>query len=413
MIPFVIGALAAVLLWTIVGPRLERLRLPAPLVMAAVGLVVGLLARDELAAHLDTVGAEKVAELILALLLFADATEVRGGFFAGERGIVLRLLLIALPLSLLVAFVVADGMLGDVGWAVALVLVCTVIPTDFAPAAALLRNRSVPFRVRHVLNVESGYNDGIVSPLFVFALAVAEQGDEDTGPYVAFLEALPGALIALAVGGVIGLVAGYAVRRALHARWASVQGVRIAMVLVPLITYLVATQFDGNGFVAAFVAGVAYKLARVGTGARHRELQHAETGTLDDLGLLAANAMWFVFGAVLALVMFAGVSDWRLVLFGVLALTVLRLVPVLVALLGSSSSWAERTMLGLLGPRGIASIVFGLLAFNALDDDDGWDVLYTTAIVVVGSMIIHGPLASLVLRGRLAAAEPGSEDARL
>ena len=64
-------------------------------------------------------------------------------------------------------------------------------------------------------------------------------------------------------------------------------------------------------------------------------------------------------------------------------------------------------MIGLLGPRGIASIVFGLLAFNALNDDDGWDVLYTTAIVVVGSMVVHGPLASLVLRGRRA--EPASQ----
>ncbi|RMI47342.1 sodium:proton exchanger [Actinomadura harenae] len=379
--------MVAILLWTIGAKRLGDVHVSAPVFMVACGIVAGLVFGDEITHQLNTHLAERAVELILAVLLFVDAVEVRGGFLAGERGTVLRLLVLALPLSIAIAFAVGLPLLGLPSWGAVLAIACVVMPLDFAPATDLLRDRRLDRGLRHALAVESGYNDGLFSPVLAFALLTLGSADkEPSGPLFGAVHA---ALWAVVVGVGMGALTGLAHRRAVAMRWTGTPAVRIAMALVPLITYSLSIGVGGNGFVAAFLAGISYKVGRMGRRGEDRDLAHRELSSVEDLSVITSMIMWFVFGAAAVLVFQLG-FDGRSVLYGLLALTVVRMVAVYVAMLGSPVRWRDRTLLGLLGPRGTTSIVFGLLAYNATHAAGADIVLYVMTVVVGGSVLLHG-----------------------
>jgi len=420
MPPFVLIGLVAVMLWSLVSHRFERWGVAGPAMLLVLGAATTVWNIEAFGAAIDSPVTEKVVEIILSILLFVDATEVRGGIFGGEGKVTARLVLIALPLSLLLTAIAAVLLIPE-SLAVIGVIACVIMPTDFAPATRLLRSRLLPERIRSILNVESGYNDGLVSPIFGMALPIAvvlaplvrqyfENGtdtftltDEDLGhngdKFVeAFFNAVPATVVAIAIGVVLGGLVGLALRIARDRGIADEGGARFAMVLLPLIAYGIATipALEANGFVAAFVAGLMYRVTRTRSMAE-RVIPHSELLLVEEVGTLAANFVWFMLGGA-ALLVFTAAFDWRIILLALLALTVLRLGPVYLSLLRSSVSRADRVKIGLLGPRGTATIVFGLLAYNALPDDAGSLVLVVMVTTVVGSILLHGIAAPLVLR---------------
>ncbi|MFF2050608.1 cation:proton antiporter [Leifsonia sp. NPDC058194] len=410
---------AAVALWSLVAHRFERVGIAGPAGLAALGAPVVIPAVPAFTAAIDSDVSEHVVELILAVLLFVDACEVRGGLFGGEGRSLARLVLIALPLSLVLVVLVGVWLLPQIGVFVLIVIACIVMPTDFAPATALLRSERIPARVRRILNVESGYNDGLISPVFGISLAVAvalptlihiaETGTEATGDEAqleknitdllqAFFGAVPATVIAILIGVLLGGALGFLTRWAARRGWADATGIRFVTLLTPLLAFGIATvhELAANGFVAAFVAGVIYRVART----RRTELRavpHEELLLVEEASAVAANFVWFILGGMTTAVIADGI-DWRLLVVAVLALTVFRAVPVYVGMLGSPVGWKDRTYLGLMGPRGTASIVFGLLAFNQLPESVSGDVLAVTVLTVVGSILLHGVAAPFVLR---------------
>jgi len=396
----IVVGLVAIVLWAAAERGLARFRLTGPFLMVASGVAVGLFVADEFNNQLNTAEAEKIVELILALLLFVDATEVRGGPFGGEAGVVSRLLFLAMPVSLLAAYLTGAVLLPELSGPVLVVLACIVIPTDFAPASPILRHGGIPARIRHILNVESGYNDGIVSPVFVFAVSLVGKR-ADLALSDAVLDGLWAFLLAAAAGIVVGGGAGVVFRSTRRIRFASSRSGRLVMVLIPILTYVVAQRLEANGFIAAFIAGIAYRFVRVDSA--HADPDPAETAFADDVGQLVSMAMWFGFGAVAVLVFSNGLRP-DLILYGVIAVLVLRLVPVVLCLAGSALAWRERVVVGLLGPRGTASIVFGLLAFDALPKGTDLPPLYAMTVVVALSVVLYGvvapPLAERLLRPR-------------
>ena len=389
MVLLLVCSMVSMLLWSLFSERLQRWRIAGPMAMVLSGLVIGFILRDDVASHLNTDLAERTVEIVLALLLFVDATEVRGGFLGGERKIVGRLLGLALPLAIVLTVLVGVPLLGVSSVAVVLAIACIVLPIDFAPAAELLRDQRLPRRIRHGLAVESGYNDGIFSPLFAFALLLLGLPGETKSPLAALEDAVPALgfaiLVGVGIGGLTGLLARVSSRR----DWVTSHGLRIAMVLIPLVTYACATAIGGNGFVAAFLAGIAYKLTRLGRAGSHDDVPHAELSLVDEIGQMSALVMWSMFGVVTAFV-FMTPFEWTWILFGLLALTVFRAIPVYLAFLGSGLNFREQTALGLLGPRGTSSAVFGLLAFNAMRDDDAYAAMYIMVVTVLGSVILYG-----------------------
>lgn len=372
--------------WALGAGRLERVRLTAPIVLILAGVAAGFTTSDALAVALNADVAQHGAEIILAVLLFVDATDVRGGLFGREPRAALRMLFLAMPLSLGLSVLLGAWMLPELSFAVLLVIACAVVPTDFAPAATILRDARVPQRVRNVLNVEAGYNDGIVAPVFIFALALAGSDVRTETPLRALGSAVPQALTAIVVGGAVGALLALAINGATRRGWMTGQSVRMILVTAPMLAYGLSLAFDGNGFVSAFVCGITFHYLR------HTPSWHEELEFVDDIGFLLSAIMWFVVGAVAVLAVERGVS-WQMVVFCLLALTVVRVLPVALAMLRSRFSWRERMMLAWLGPRGTSTIVFGLLAYNVLDGVEEHDALAVMVVVVLGSVVIHGLIA--------------------
>jgi len=394
-------ALAALVLiplaWGLVAGRLARWSVTAPIAMVAAGVALTAGSDPLYRLDLDTAAIEHFVEVVLAVVLFVDATEVEGGFFGKEPKITARLLLIALPLSLVLAGAFGALTFPHAHFWILAVIATVVMPTDLAPVVALVRDRRIPSRLRDLLNVESGFNDGFVAPLFLFAVAAAHAtADESTPDVEALIEAVPAFLIAIGAGAAIGFGGGWLITRAYSAGWTEPPALRIAVLTLPLLSYLVAVGLKGNGFVAAFVAGLLFRRAA-------RLLPHDAVRLVEDAGVLLGLLVWFLFGQLITQTLDDG-TDWAIVLFAVLAVVVARTVPVVLSLARTNIERADRLFLGWVSPRGLASIAFGLLAYIELDPPDNELVGEVMVVTVLVSVLVHGasvvPLATWYGRRR-------------
>lgn len=257
-----------------------------------------------------------------------------------------------------------------------------------------------------------------VSPIFLFALILAGDTDQQRTPLGALGTVVPFALKALVVGVVLGTVLAVLMDQAHRLGWITDQASRIVILLAPLLTYTVTVGIDGNGFVASFICGVAFRY--VHRQAKAHRLRHALAGRkvdssraliqdfqlLEDFTSVLTMTMWFMVGVAAVLIVTTGIS-WQVVLFCAAALTALRVAPVFLSLIGSKFPRRERLLIGALGPRGTTSIVFGLLAFNRLPEGTVADTILTiTVVCVLGSVLVHGvgamPVTQLLLRRRKA-----------
>ncbi|MBL1079251.1 cation:proton antiporter [Nocardia sp. 2] len=393
MVASILAVTTTLIIWALLATKLERWRISPPVVVVAAGALVGATTQGSIIGDaLNTKVALHTAEIVLAILLFLDATDVKGGLLGRNPAAALRLLLIAMPLSLAAAVVLGMWVLPGYGWAVMLVIACVIVPIDFAPASAILRDRRIPVRVRNILNVESGYNDGIISPLFIFALILAGDLTQSQTPAQALATALPAAAKAIGVGVGTGAVLAFLINRADRAKLMNPQAKRMVLVAAPLLTYALSTGIDGNGFVAAFVCGLVIHRFR------EPEEHRRELELLEDVGFLLTIVMWFAFGVV-AVYILAEVADWRVWLLSAAVLTVIRIGPVLLSLTGSGLTPIENVLIGLLGPRGTTSIVFALLAFNQLPDSAAELALTVMVVTVSASVVLHGVGSLLTARG--------------
>ncbi|MEW1912577.1 cation:proton antiporter [Kitasatospora sp. NPDC085895] len=372
--------------WALVAGRLARWSITAPVAMTAAGVVLTVGPHPLVTVSMTTSDAERAVEIILAVLLFTDATAVPKGVVRAHRRLLARLLLVALPLTVL-AGVLVGGLLFPSGrwWLVALFAAVTVA-VDLAPAAEVIKDSRLPSWLRGVLTVETGLNDGILAPLFLLCLAGADAyGDvpQPTGNPLG--DALDAVLRAVVAGALVGRPGGLLLRRAWQAGWTRPSAVRLGILALPLAAYGLGILLDGSGFIAAFVAGLCFA-------PDVRALPPKALHLVEDVGALLSLALWFVFGELVTQA-FTGDFDGRVVAYAALSLTLVRVLPVLLALVGSGLHRADRLMLAWLGPRGMATIVYGLLAFNGLAPVD------PHAADLVGQLMTMTVLMSLVLHG--------------
>ena len=382
--------LAAIFVWGTFSGRAAAISTPIFFVATGVIMAQGeLLLGHEPDPHLIKVA----AEVTLVWVLFADASRVRIADFRADRGLYLRLLALGLPLTIGLGAVAAALVLGVDPW-YALLLGAALAPTDAALGSAVMSDRRIPRRVRQALNVESGLNDGIATPIVILALAgiAAAAGLEHEGPG----HVLIGLLLGVVVGVVLGAGGGALQRTARRRGWSSDEFAGPAVLALALLAYLGAVAIDANGFVAAFVAGSAYG-AFAGRGGE-KEVYYVE----QTCGL-ASMVSWFVFGFVLVPALAAGWT-WHIVVYAVLSLTVIRMLPVAIALIGSRIDRTTVLFVGWFGPRGLASIVFALIALEDLHDVRGPidEVVGAIGLTVLLSVLAHG-LSARPLAGRYAA----------
>jgi NhaP-type Na+/H+ or K+/H+ antiporter len=378
----VIAVLAAVFLWGVVSARLQRANLTAPIVLTALGaglaglgLVSGPAAPEQL---------KPLFEITLVWVLFSDAARVRVQDLRRDVGGVLRLLGLGLPLTVLAGWGLAHWLLPALGVWLALLVGAALAPTDAALGVPVVTNTAVPSRVRRLITVESGLNDGIATPIVMVAIAGAaavEGAGEATLPGGALVELA----IGVAVGVAVGFAGGWLLRRARRWRWAAEDISGIAVLALALLAYVVSVAVEGNGFVAAFCGGIAF-------GAAAGRRGPAELAFLEQTGSAVSLLVWLAFGAI-AVPIAVDHLGWAVLLYSLLSLTLVRMIPVALALTGSGLDRKTVLFVGWFGPRGLASLVFALLALEELGPaaDEAVAVISLTVLL---SVIAHGITAS-------------------
>src|SRR6478609_1912294 len=356
---------------------LLRIDVSAPMAFVAAGALLSLAtpALDEVAKENLTL----LTELTLALILFHDAAQVRPRRIAVDRGPMARLLLVGLPLTMAAGWLLGVAVFPDVPLMMLLLLAAAVAPTDAGLGAATVLNPVVPVRVRRILNVESGLNDGLCTPFVLFAIA-ALAGEEGLKPVESAWAALGDLAVGIVVGVVAGLLLGWSRRYGVSSRHTRL----LAALVLPFIAYFGAELAGGNAFVAAFVAGSAF--AGRAPWADEEETLGLTEAIADPLGF----AVWFAFGFIAVPVLVENVG-WPEIIFAVLALTLLRMVPVALALIGTGFKAPTVAFVGWFGPRGLASVVFTLLALEGLELDAALtEVVATICLTVLLSVLAHG-----------------------
>ena len=368
--------------WGTLSARLERLDVTAPIIFVLAGL---LLTHGPLAFLGVTPSKElikELAEFTLALVLFSDASRVGLHELRADAGLYLRLLGGALPLTIGLGMLLALALGGTSIW-LALLVGAALAPTDAALGAGMMANPVIPARIRRLINVESGLNDGIATPFVSIALAAVATGGEIVGhgPAAAVAELALGILFGVAVGGAGGLLVNVARRRG----WAAEGFAGAAVLGLAVCAYASAVALHGNGFIAAFVAGLAFGT----TGGRRGE---PLVPFVEETGALVSLLVWLAFGAV-AVVPAVKLLTWQTVLYAVLSLTVVRMVPVAVALAGTGLDRATVALVGWFGPRGLASVVFALLALEEIGSPAANHAVAVITVTVLLSVVVHGATA--------------------
>jgi len=401
------AVIALVLLgWAVVSGLLTRANLTSPLVFTVAGFVLANPDWGPLYLNIETPVLHLVTELTLALLLFSDAARVNVAQLRHDVAVPTRLLAIGLPLSLAIGTLLAAWLLDGFSWALALFVGATLAPTDAALSAQVVNDEKIPIRLRRSLNVESGLNDGIATPVVAFALAAAatELGVAGHGESGGAIQQLT---IGLLVGIVIGAGSATLITLCSRRHWVEHGGRRIATLAAAISSFALAVALDGNGFIAAFVAGISFGacLKRDVTPA------HVATELPELLGEVLALIVWFAFGASLVPLVLDHLGP-ATIGYALLSLTVVRMFPVAIALLGSGLDGRSVMFMGWFGPRGLASIVFALLAIEELGEGVLFDrAVAAVALTVMLSVVLHGVTAGPLGRRyvRLSHAEPTAE----
>jgi len=389
---------AALFAWGLFSRRLERADLTAPIAFIAVGTVL---------AALDLVhgpsGPESLTPLVeftLVWVLFSDAARLPLRELRRDSGRYLRLLGVGLPLTILLGWGLAAWFFPGLGIWLALLVGAALAPTDAALGLPVVTNPAVPSRIRSLITVESGLNDGIATPVVMVAIAgaaAAEGLEHAQGAGQAVIELL----IGVVVGAGVGAVGGAALRWARNHKTAAESFAGIAVLALALAAYATALGLHGNGFVAAFCGGLAF-------GATAGRRGPAELEFLEQMGTMMASLVWIAFGAIAVPIMLDRI-DAKTILYAALSLTVVRMLPVAIASIGAKLDRATILFVGWFGPRGLATLVFALLALEALgtDADEAVAILTTTVLL---SVVAHG-LSAAPLARRYGRSEdaPGSD----
>jgi sodium/hydrogen antiporter len=381
---------ASVLAVAGVSRRLTDAAVTPAMAFVVIGLLVGPLVLDEVNVASSGAIVRTLAEATLTVVLFADASRIKLRALRGEYAVPLRLLAIGLPLTIALGAVLAGTILTQLSVAEAVVLAVVLAPTDAALGQAVVAEPRLPSRIRQGLNVESGLNDGICVPLLLIALAVADVEDKGaTGSHAVRIVAeelgygiLGGVAAGLAAAAVVSLSSR---RNLLTGSW-----LQVIPVAGAALAYGVATALGGSGFIAAFIAGAIF-------GALVSRESEEASRLNEELAGLLGGVTFLIFGAVLLGPALKHLS-WQILLYAALSLTLIRILPVAVAMIHSGASWRTVGFLGWFGPRGLASIVFAVLSVQEAHLPAANTILVAAYLTVGISVFAHGFTAAPLAR---------------
>ena len=386
MEPATIATVAlAVLLFASISRRTERSSLTPPIFFLVAGFILGGGGFGWVRFGMGDRAVHFLAEFTLVLVLFLDASRIDLACLRMEKNLPARLLGIGMPLTIVAGTVTAHWLFPQFGWIEAALLAAILAPTDAALGQAVVSNSVVPVRIRQSLNVESGLNDGIALPVvLVFAsMAGAVEHQESAGHWVRL--ALLAVTLGPLVGGVVGWAGGRLVQWGTRTGWITESFHRILGLSLALLSFGAAELVGGNGFIAAFAAGLVLGNTARSVCARLYAFGEAE-------GQLLTLLVFFIVGATMVPEAL-GHTTGRLVAYALLSLTAVRFLPVGLALLGTGLRLRSVAFLAWFGPRGLASLLFVLLVVETGGLTDEPLVLAVVTMTVAASTLLHGVTA--------------------
>ena len=377
-----VGVLICIFVYSLLTKAISKTILTLPIIFMVIGYLCAV--PLEMAAEPETLdeGARLLAEITLVLVLFTDASHVRFMSLRKYVGVPARMLVVGLPLTIGLGMVVAYLLSPESGLAMALLTAAVLTPTDAALGQTVVSSKDVPEHLRQTINVESGLNDGLVLPFVllgaILASATMEGAHTDGLAMSAMMQILLGPLVGLAIGWGAAKAMDVAQDKELIAEAAG----GVAFLAVAFVAFIGSEIIGGNGFIAAFVAGMVF-------GNTYRHEIHFIGEFMEGVGQLLTMFAFLIFGALL---LPDGLEHmtWGAVVLALLFLTVVRMLPIFVSLMGTGLALREKLFLGWFGPRGIASILFTLIMMDEFDFPGEEELLACVSMTVFLSIILHG-----------------------
>lgn len=368
-------------LYSLVSERVKRMPISGPVVFVLAGLALGPLGMGWFSEDLERGSFSLLVNLTLSLILFSDAASSHFSVLRRQWRLPARLLVIGLPGTILLGTLVAAWLFDALSIYEAAILGVMLAATDAALGKAVIANEQVPIRLREGLNYESGLNDGLCVPFLLLFMALAG-GDQSASPVRLVPEEIG---VGAGVGVLIGGSGAWLIRICSERGWMDEVWLQTSAPALAFACFAVAQSLHGSGFIAAFVGGMVF-----GSHLKHR--LHDLVVPAEGIGEAMAMLTWLIFG-VSVIGQSLGQLSWEILLYSLLSLTILRMVPVFIALLGSDERLDSRMFLGWFGPRGLASIVFTMMVLG--ENLPGGELISTVVTCTVGlSLIAHGVSAS-------------------
>jgi NhaP-type Na+/H+ or K+/H+ antiporter len=383
----IVVLLALVVIYTILGHTLARIWITMPMFFVVAGAIAGPYGLGWISFGLDIPDVETLTELTLAFLLFADAASLDFNQVKEDSKLPGRLLFASFPMVVLFGTLIGYLIFPGEKIGFALLMGAILAPTDAALGLPIFSNPRVPVRIRRALNVESGLNDGLATPLVTLfiALTIEELGSGEQGHWL--ISAFGEIMIAVGVGLALGLLGGWLFVHAVRKNWTSNIARQIGNPALALLVFFTTKELGGNGFVAVFIGGLLF-------GFITRQILHDAIEYTEITGTFLSLFVWTIFGATIAIPLVQNFVPLALI-YAVLSLTLVRMIPVAISMIGTRMRTDTTLMMGWLGPRGLASVVFLIMAYEAaynahvaidlLVASVGWTILL--------SVLLHGASA--------------------
>ena len=378
--------------YSLIAGRAERTAVSGPVVFVAAGLLMGPLGLAWFDGDVSRTELRVLADLTLALILFIDAANADLAVLKRQYRIPSRMLLLGLPGVIFLGTITAAVLFDTLTLFEAAILGTMLAATDAALGKGVVTNKAVPAQIREGLNFESGLNDGLCVPiLFVFIALALGSGSEGSGSMLALRLVIQELGIGLVVGVGLSAVGTWGLKWCRDRGWLSEIWKQVTVVALAFACFSVAQSLHGSGYIAAFVGGLFF-------GNQTRDATHRLVLASEGVGETLALMTWFIFGAAVI-----GQSlqhfTWAMLVYALLSLTVIRMLPIVLSLMGSGESTGSKLFLGWFGPRGLASIVFAIIVLN--EGVPGAQFMAMAVVLTVFlSLLAHGisanPLANLI-----------------
>jgi len=381
--PIFLLSLGLIFAFGLVSKLSERSIVTAPMVFVTAGMIVSLFLFGEAREHIEAPGVKILAELTLILLLFVDSSTLDLKELNKQRQLPTRLLLVGLPITMVLGILIAIPMFPGEGiWSIAL-MALILSPTDAALGLAVVTSTLVPLRIRQTINVESGLNDGFALPPVLVCIAVMS-GSAGANPDMSYwgIFTLKQFVFGPIVGGLVGWVGGSLVEWSSRKEWMNETFQRLASLSIAVLAYAGAEAVGGNGFIAAFVSGML-----LGTKTHlFRERIH---GFGESLSQVLVLLVFMITGLIIVPLSYP-YWDWIALAYALLSLTVIRMLPVALSLIGTGLDSKTIGFIGWFGPRGIASVLYLLMAVIQLKVPGNERIFSVISLTVLLSIFLHG-----------------------